>query len=143
MRHEGRHYRAAGPDWSAICYPPPVQRPRIPIWVAGTWPGNRPFRRAARWDGVVPMRLDGKWEVADTAAVTARIASLRTARTPYDVAVPGETEGGDPQRLERYAEHRDAGATWWVEAVHPWRYGWTDHAPWPLAAMRERIEAGP
>ena len=143
VRHEGRHYRTAGPDWSAICYPPPMQQPRIPIWVGGTWPGARPFRRAARWDGVVPMRLDGRWEVADTAAVAARIGSLRTTAAPYDVAVPGETEAGDPVRLERYAQHRDAGATWFVEAVHPWRYGWEENAPWPLALMRERIEAGP
>ena len=143
VRHEGRHYRAAGPDWSAVCYPPPLQQPRIPVWVGGTWPGSRPFRRAARWDGVVPMRLDGRWEVADTAAVAALVGSLRTAAAPYDLAVPGETDGGDPARLDRYAEHRDAGATWFVEAVHPWRYGWAESAPWPLAAMRERIEAGP
>ena len=143
VRHEGRHYRAAGPDWSAVCYPPPLQQPRIPVWVGGTWPGSRPFRRAARWDGVVPMRLDGRWEVADTAAVAALVGSLRTAAAPYDLAVPGETDGGDPARLDRYAEHRDAGAPWFVQAVHPWRYGWAESAPWPLAAMRERIEAGP
>jgi alkanesulfonate monooxygenase SsuD/methylene tetrahydromethanopterin reductase-like flavin-dependent oxidoreductase (luciferase family) len=143
VRHEGRHYRVAGPDWSAVCYPPPAQQPRIPIWIGGTWPGSRPFRRAARWDGVVPMRLDGTWGVADTAAVAARIASLRTTAAPYDLAVPGETQGGDPARLERYAQHRDAGATWWIEAVHPWRYGLGEDAPWPMAAMRERIEAGP
>jgi alkanesulfonate monooxygenase SsuD/methylene tetrahydromethanopterin reductase-like flavin-dependent oxidoreductase (luciferase family) len=143
VRHQGRHYRVAGPDWSAVCYPPPLQRPRIPIWIGGTWPGSRPFRRAARWDGVVPMRLDGNWDIADTAAVAARIASLRTTAAPHDLAVPGETEGGDPARLERYAQHRDAGATWWVEAVHPWRYGWVENAPWPLTAMRERIESGP
>jgi hypothetical protein len=94
------------------------------------------------------MRLDGKWEVADTRAVAARMASLRGGPTgesdaSYDLAVPGESEGGDPGRLERYGAHRDAGATWWVEAVHPWRYGWVEERPWPLAAMRERIEAGP
>lgn len=148
VHHQGRHYRAAGSDWSAVCYPPPLQQPRIPIWVGGAWPGTRPFRRAARWDGVAPMRLDGNWEVTDTAAVAARMASLRTASSagtdlPYDIAVPGETEGGDAGRRERHAEHRDAGATWWVEAVHPWRYGWEESRPWPLAAMRERIEAGP
>lgn len=148
VRHEGRHYRVAGPDWSALCYPPPLQQPRIPIWVGGTWPGAGPFHRAARWDGVAPMRLDGDWEVADTAAVAARTASLRTGPArgtdaPFDLAVPGETEGADPGRLERYAEHRDAGATWWVEAVHPWRYGWVEDRPWPLKAMRERIDAGP
>ena len=28
--------------------PPPVQQPRIPIWIAGGWPRKRPFRRAAQ-----------------------------------------------------------------------------------------------
>jgi alkanesulfonate monooxygenase SsuD/methylene tetrahydromethanopterin reductase-like flavin-dependent oxidoreductase (luciferase family) len=152
VNHDGRYYRTAGPDWSAVCYPPPVQQPRIPIWVGGTWPGTRPFRRAARWDGVVPMRLDGRWEVADTAAVAARVSSLRAgdpaaehggSTTAFDIAVPGESEGEDTGRHARYAEHERAGATWWVEAVHPWRYGYAEGGPWPLAAMLERIEAGP
>src|SRR5699024_661563 len=47
----GRHYRAE----NVALLPAPVQRPRPPIWVAGWWPNRRPFRRAARWDGVVPM----------------------------------------------------------------------------------------
>ena len=140
VRHEGRHYRLAGPDWSAVCWPPPLQRPRVPVWVGGTWPGTAPFARAARWDGVVPMRLDGRWEVADTAAVARRVRSLRTSDGPFDVAVPGESEPGE---RDRYAEHEHAGATWWVEAVHPWRYGYTDGGTWPLAAMRARIDAGP
>ena len=143
VSHHGTHYRLSGPDWSAICYPPPLQQPRIPIWVGGTWPGRRPFARAARWDGVVPMRLDGRWEVADTQAVAERIRGLRTAEGPYDVAVPGETEGSDPRRADVHTTHAEAGATWWAEAVHPWRYGWSEGQPWPLAAMRERLEAGP
>jgi alkanesulfonate monooxygenase SsuD/methylene tetrahydromethanopterin reductase-like flavin-dependent oxidoreductase (luciferase family) len=142
VHHEGTHYRVAGPQWSAVCYPPPLQQPRIPVWVGGTWPGSRPFVRAARWDGVVPMRMDGRWEVADTADVVARVRSLRDRDTPFDVAVPGESDAGDPRRLEGYAEHERAGATWWVEAVHPWRFGWTDGGGWPGAAMQERIVAG-
>ena len=39
--------------------PTPLQQPRIPIWVAGMWPNRRPFRRAARWDGVAPIGHDG------------------------------------------------------------------------------------
>jgi alkanesulfonate monooxygenase SsuD/methylene tetrahydromethanopterin reductase-like flavin-dependent oxidoreductase (luciferase family) len=144
VRHEGTHYRVAGPEWSGICYPPPVQRPRIPVWVGGTWPGSRrPFERAARWDGVVPMRQDGRWEVADTAAVAARVRSLRGDTGPFDVAVPGESDAGEERRTERFEEHEQAGATWWVEAVHPWRFGWTDGGRWPHAAMQERIDAGP
>jgi alkanesulfonate monooxygenase SsuD/methylene tetrahydromethanopterin reductase-like flavin-dependent oxidoreductase (luciferase family) len=143
VRHEGRYYRVAGPEWSAVCYPPPAQRPRIPIWVGGSWPGSRPFARAARWDGVVPMRTDGQWEVSDTAGVVSRVRSMRAGNDPFDVAVPGETDAEDADRVRRYAEHEDAGATWWVEAVHPWRYGWAEGLPWPLLAMAERIEAGP
>ena len=143
VRHRGRYYRVAGPDWSAICYPPPRQHPRIPVWVGGTWPGTHPFTRAAQWDGVVPMRADGQWDVTDTAAVVARVGDHRNTDTPFDVAVPGESDGDDANRLDRFAEHAEAGATWWVEAVHPWRYGWTDGSLWPLAAMRERISSGP
>ncbi|SOC56565.1 LLM class flavin-dependent oxidoreductase [Ornithinimicrobium cerasi] len=143
VTHEGRSYRVAGPDWSGVCWPPPLQEPRIPVWVGGSWPGRRPFARAARWDGVVPMRADGSWEVADTAAVTARMRSLRGGLDGFDVAVPGESEADDPDRQGRFREHADAGATWWVEAVHPWRFGHVEGAAWPLVAMHERIQAGP
>ena len=143
VHHEGLHYRTAGPGWSALCYPPPKQRPRIPIWVGGTWPGTRPFVRAARWDGVVPMRAEGRWEVEDTAAVTERVPSLRTSQVPFDVAIPGESDGDDATRFKRHREHASAGATWWIESIHPWRHGWSEGSVWPLAEMRERIEAGP
>lgn len=42
-----------------------------------------------------------------------------------------------------HREHERAGATWWIEALNPWRYGWTEGSAWPLAAMQERIAAGP
>jgi len=35
--------------------PPTTQKPRIPVWVAGGWPNKPPFRRAAKWDGVIPL----------------------------------------------------------------------------------------
>ena len=90
------------------------------------------------------MRTDGTWSVADTAAVARRLAELR-GRTdaPFDVAVPGESDPADPGRRTVFADHADAGATWWVEAVHPWRYGWEEGAAWPLSAMHERIRSGP
>lgn len=142
VHHEGRFYRTAGPDWSARCYPPPVQRPRIPVWVGGTWPGTRPFIRAARWNGVVPMRIDGKWEVADTAAVAERMRALRTDPAPFDLAVPGESGTADDGRHALYEQHTQAGATWWLEAVYPWRADLPTGVPWPSGA-RSRIDAGP
>jgi alkanesulfonate monooxygenase SsuD/methylene tetrahydromethanopterin reductase-like flavin-dependent oxidoreductase (luciferase family) len=33
----------------------PVQRPRIPIVMGCWWPNKKPFRRAARWDGIMPF----------------------------------------------------------------------------------------
>jgi alkanesulfonate monooxygenase SsuD/methylene tetrahydromethanopterin reductase-like flavin-dependent oxidoreductase (luciferase family) len=142
VRHEGRHYRAAGPDWGALCHPPPLQQPRIPVWVGGTWPtSTRPFERAARWDGVVPMRTDGTWAVEDTAGVAERVRSLR-GDVPFDLAVPVESRADDASRADLQAAHAEAGATWWVEPVHPWREDLPAGVPWAQAA-RHRIDAGP
>ena len=46
--HHGRHYTVD----ETVFRPRPLQRPRIPIWIAGRWPARPPFRRAARWDSV-------------------------------------------------------------------------------------------
>jgi alkanesulfonate monooxygenase SsuD/methylene tetrahydromethanopterin reductase-like flavin-dependent oxidoreductase (luciferase family) len=51
VNHDGRHYQVR--DVSLL--PASVQRPRPPVWVAGFWPRRRPMRRAASWDGVVPL----------------------------------------------------------------------------------------
>ncbi|KKM00173.1 hypothetical protein LCGC14_1807060, partial [marine sediment metagenome] len=37
-----------------ITYDRPIQSPRIPIWIGGLWPNKAPFRRAAKWDGMMP-----------------------------------------------------------------------------------------
>ncbi|MDT0166074.1 LLM class flavin-dependent oxidoreductase [Actinotalea sp. AC32] len=149
VEHVGTHYRVArtSPDqlpWAAECHPTPVQRPRIPVWVAGTWPGTRPFRRAARWDGVVPMRVGSPWTVQDTRDVTAYVARHRDpAAGGFDVVVPGRSDATDPDRHRVVAEHEAAGATWWQEDVEPWRWGWRAGERLPAEAMLARIAAGP
>ena len=53
------HARPALPGATAAGFrPTPVQQPRIPIWVAGTWPARPAFRRAARYDGLFPTFRD-------------------------------------------------------------------------------------
>jgi hypothetical protein len=45
--------------------------------------------------------------------------------------------------VEPYAQ---AGVTWWIEPVDPWRFGWSFEVPWAPEAtvlMRERILQGP
>lgn len=53
--HDGHHFTLA----PVTFLPTPVQEPRIPIWVAATWPHKRPLRRAARYDGVFPLKSTG------------------------------------------------------------------------------------
>jgi alkanesulfonate monooxygenase SsuD/methylene tetrahydromethanopterin reductase-like flavin-dependent oxidoreductase (luciferase family) len=88
--------------WGGGFAPPPVQQPRIPIWVAGRWPHRRPLKRAARWDGLFPIELPGPEALAELAA---ELRELRTSEEPFDVVVEIEP-GGDPRP---WAEH---GATW-------------------------------
>src|SRR5947207_518594 len=76
--------------------PRPVQRPRIPIWVAGRWPARRPFRRAARWDGVFPtFEGVGHAEMPDPEQFRDAIRYALDHRgddRPFDVALEGQTE---------------------------------------------------
>src|SRR6185437_8645693 len=41
----GKHYHLDEMTFT----PPPIQRPRIPIWVVGAWPSERSMRRAIRY----------------------------------------------------------------------------------------------
>jgi len=99
--HHGEHYRVAGDppeqDWRAIFYPPPLQRPRVPIWVAGTWAVKAPFRRAARWDGAFPMKVEGGGIVPmtpeDAREVARYVAANRAGDGPFELVVAGETPG--------------------------------------------------
>jgi alkanesulfonate monooxygenase SsuD/methylene tetrahydromethanopterin reductase-like flavin-dependent oxidoreductase (luciferase family) len=89
--------------WAGEFEPLPVQRPRIPVWVAARWPNRRPVRRAARWDGLFPIELTGPEALAELAA---EVGSLREgAAGPFDLVVSRPPDE-DPKPWA------DAGATW-------------------------------
>lgn len=104
---DGRHYRLDGVRF----LPRPIQRPRIPVWIAGMWPNRAPFRRAARWDGVFPISaIDGEPCPISPDAFTEAVAFTRSVRgsdAPLDAVVQGAPET-DP------AAYAAAGATWWL-----------------------------
>ena len=133
----GRHYRV---DEVAF-QPTPLQRPRIPIWVAGAWPRRGPLRRAAGFDGSCPLKVDADGELATLEAGELRELRAvvdrhrRDPAAPFDVMLGGTTPedpGAARAMLEPLAE---AGMTWWQEAVDPRQ---TD-----LATFRRRVRRGP
>ena len=54
VHHRGEHYTVDGMRF----LPRPVQRPGVPVWVAGYYGKPRPMRRAARHQGFFPLALD-------------------------------------------------------------------------------------
>jgi alkanesulfonate monooxygenase SsuD/methylene tetrahydromethanopterin reductase-like flavin-dependent oxidoreductase (luciferase family) len=106
--------------------PRPVQQPRIPVWIGGRWPNKAPFRRAARWDGVMPTHRDyglGETMPPDELRAALRYTlEQRGTGGPFDVALEGRTDGAAPDRgAGHVAPYVDAGLTWWIEALGWWR----------------------
>jgi alkanesulfonate monooxygenase SsuD/methylene tetrahydromethanopterin reductase-like flavin-dependent oxidoreductase (luciferase family) len=121
--------------------PQPLQSPRIPIWVGGVWPHKGPMRRAARWDGVCPYKVneDGTFDAmtpADVRALKAFIEAHRVTPAPFDIVQGGWTPGEDLEQARAMVRpFVEAGATWWVEFISP------EHGD--LDVMRTRIKQGP
>ena len=106
VHHHGDHHTVDDVQF----LPRPMQRPRIPVWVAG-FPGNtKPMRRAARYDGFFPINLDHPEQLAE---VVATVTELREGSTaPFDV-VASPPVGVDP------GPYAEAGATWWLPEPDP------------------------
>jgi luciferase-like monooxygenase len=131
VSHEGEHFRVR----DALLRPAPLQQPRIPIWVAGFWPNRPPFRRAARWDGALPLRrghLMKELSPQELRRCRDYIGEHRTSSDPFDLVAFAATQ---PRTPEIVVEYEEAGATWWVEAVDP--------VAESLGDFRARIGRGP
>jgi alkanesulfonate monooxygenase SsuD/methylene tetrahydromethanopterin reductase-like flavin-dependent oxidoreductase (luciferase family) len=111
--------------WNGEFQPPPLQEPRIPVWVAARWPNRRPVRRAARWDGLFPIDLPAPDALAELAG---EIQALRAGNdSPFDLVA--EIAPGDA--AEPWVA---AGATWVLTG-----FGFQPR----LDEVREAIDAGP
>jgi alkanesulfonate monooxygenase SsuD/methylene tetrahydromethanopterin reductase-like flavin-dependent oxidoreductase (luciferase family) len=89
--------------WDGGFEPRPLQRPRIPIWVAARWPHRRPLKRAVRYEGLFPIDLPGPEALAELAAEIEKLREPSDA--PFDL-VAETSAGEDP------APWAAAGATW-------------------------------
>jgi alkanesulfonate monooxygenase SsuD/methylene tetrahydromethanopterin reductase-like flavin-dependent oxidoreductase (luciferase family) len=119
--------------------PTPVQRPRIPVWVAGVLPAPRPIARAARWDGFVPIRFNPgglvRPDAGEIAEVMGRIARARGSDEGYDMVVWAEVAPAPGDLPKLAGPYADAGATWWIETARP-EPGWWE-------GVQVRVAAGP
>lgn len=150
--HDGPHYRVRDVE----ILPATAQRPRPPVWVGGFWPARRPFRRAARWEGVVPLFASGHGvppTPGEVREVTEYVAEHRATAVPdgvlsSDGAVaagavgPFEVVVGGLTTPEVAADVvgplAEAGATWWDE-----RGLYDSPDLYSLPAVLRRVEAGP
>jgi alkanesulfonate monooxygenase SsuD/methylene tetrahydromethanopterin reductase-like flavin-dependent oxidoreductase (luciferase family) len=115
-----------------VFVPPPVQRPRPPVWVAAHWPTHAPLRRAARWDGVFPEHAGGRrLSPAELAELLQYVRAYRERTDPFDAVIAGRSEDLADTELAAYAA---AGATWWLEGIMP---------KTPLIEVQRRLSAGP
>ena len=135
--YQGRHFTLDPVRFT----PTPVQRPRIPVWVGGVLPAARPIARAARWDGMVPIRFAERALVrpsaADMADVGAKIAAARAAAgspAEFDLVVWAEVAELPAQVPEIARPYQDSGVTWWIETAKPEPRWWE--------GVQERVASG-
>jgi hypothetical protein len=132
--------------------PRAIQSPRVPIWVAGFWPNKPPMRRAARWDGVFPLKMPpvplvglapgaAPWSALwlqprELGEAVNYVREHRTTIGSFDVIASGATPPGEGVKgQEIVSAFREVGATWWLE--------WLDEQRGTFAEMRKHIRQGP
>jgi len=125
--------------------PTPVQRPRVPIWVGGEWPARAPMRRAARWDGAIPLLLPdrGREPLQPDAATVRQIHGFLTSQRakaglggePFDLVMSGTSPAPPAAAADLVGSLAEAGATWWAECI------WDDLER--AEPMVRRVDQGP
>lgn len=122
--YNGKHHHLKLTQVDEMHYPPPpVQQPRLPIWVVGVWPRMKSMQRVLKCDGLIPhlMSDEGKFVDVTPAALSEMkryIDANRAAATPFNYIIEGSTHEMDAAHTrDKLAMWQDAGATWWAETL--------------------------
>jgi len=142
FKHDGKHYQVNISEDTFQPPPPPVQKPRIPIWVVGGWPSKKSMYRAIRYDGLLPAIIKESGQVSmdpirpnQLAEIKSFINENRESDIPMDIIVEGRTSEKEPAEAAQIVNsYREAGATWWIEAL------WDEP---DLEKVFSRIKMGP
>src|SRR5690606_6849217 len=128
---EGKHYTVR--PTSFMPPDPPVQQPRIPIWVVGAWGRPKSMARALRYDGLLPHTTSTTPELVGEMRAYAD-AERKPDSGHYDIVIEGETPVDRVAAAAKVAPYATAGATWWLESM------------WEVESHDEvlaRVKAGP
>lgn len=132
--------------------PRAVQTPRVPVWIAGFWPNKPPMRRAARWDGVFPLKLPpvsltnlapgaAPWSALwlqphELGEAVKYVKQHRVGSNSFDVIASGATPIGETAKGRSVVQaFQEEGATWWLE--------WLDEQRGSFAQMLQHVQNGP
>ncbi len=144
FNYSGKHYHIQETDHLPPL--PPVQTPRIPIWVVGLWPNPRSMRRVVRYDGLLPVMYKPDRSHAEITPEHVREMKQYLEehhQGPMDIIIEGAAvEEGNPHGIaEQAAALEAAGATWWMEGM--WEATERMFETDTQKRILERVQCGP
>lgn len=115
VTYEGEYYQTDDAQLPLT----PVQDPRIPIVLGCWWPNEKPFRRAATWDGIMPAApsfygQEGEQGEPITGSLHEEVGAMlefyhAVADDPGEIVLPIDLDDAD------YRDHcTELGVTWWL-----------------------------
>jgi alkanesulfonate monooxygenase SsuD/methylene tetrahydromethanopterin reductase-like flavin-dependent oxidoreductase (luciferase family) len=125
-----------------IQYESSVQKPRVPIWIGGLWPNKGPFKRAAKWDGMMPhtvrsVKRGERLEINEIKEIMKYIADHRKDSIDnFEMVMLSYLPKEKELALELVKSYYEVGVKWWVESVLEWEAE-------TLEDVKERIISGP
>ena len=127
--YDGRHFKIKEP----VTFQPASD---IKIWVGGNWPNKKPFRRAAKYDGIFPLKVgsDPSIYIEDYQEIKNYIGKYRKSLESFDL-VKSIFTVKDKDEDAYIHEFMDFGVSWLLEAF------WSERCS--LKEIQKRIEQGP
>ena len=121
FNYDGKYYKIDTVKFQ----PTPIQKPRIRVWGAGTWPKKGPFRRAAKLDGVIPLSMDYREPLTPHDFRDMNTYMRKHGMSaPYDVVEISFDATKSNEKKRRIIDFQDAGVNWWLELVSDWNGGY-------------------
>lgn len=118
VNFKGKHYHVNGVQFQPASY----QIPRIPIWLGGFWPHKKPFRRAAKYEGMYPGMINPEenssldiMKASDLEEIKGYMLNYRDLMDSFDFMHYGNLSSDYEKEKGKLEEWANAGLTWWAE----------------------------